>query len=111
MILEGTMVFINPMGKLLANKPGEVDDKYLRYLLNPNYPQFTFLSIDSLGKGKLDNNPLQLVSNKSAVLISSKSDGNCTKYFTPENTYVSAWKFQVTKIAKEEAIPPPSQNS
>jgi hypothetical protein len=97
-ILAGTWFSLAPVSKLLGKNQDEIDNKYLKCSLNPSYPQFNYLSVDSLGKGKLDNNPLLLdKDNSNDFFLNSNSDSKSTKYFTINNQDVTAWEFEVTK--------------
>ncbi len=82
---------------LVASPPASVASKYLKYSLDPSYPQFTYFSVDSLGSSKLDNSPLLLAQDTKNARFTSKSNGTSTKYFSTKTQEIAAWEFEPTQ--------------
>jgi hypothetical protein len=92
MAIGGTALSLAPIGNVFAQKSGKVDSNYFKYSLDKQYPAFNYFSVDSLGKGKLENNPLKLGEVKDENLFTSEIDKQSARYFTKGST-VPAWEF------------------
>ena len=96
MALAGVLFSFFPTKSIFAKTDVKIDSKYFKYSLNPNYPRFDYFSVDSLGKSKLDSNPLLLDENFSEIKFTSTSKNGSTKYFMSGNSE-AAWEFVLTE--------------
>ncbi|WP_430817182.1 amylo-alpha-1,6-glucosidase [Carboxylicivirga sp. RSCT41] len=71
------------------------DTTKFKYALHPEFPRFEYLSVDALGKSKLDNSPLILDDIKGQSFV-SKTKGTSTSYYMPDNDKKAAWEFILT---------------
>lgn len=70
---------------------------FMRIQLSGSYPRLLYFSTDSLGQGKLDNNPL-LVQDKADAAFSSMVRKNRISYYTGTNkAQRPAWEFTATE--------------
>lgn len=92
MALSGILISINPLRNLFSGNPVEADSAFFKYALNPDFPRFDYLSIDSLGKSKLDNSPL-ILSEINQTSFRSEGSGGTTRYYFKDNQNTAAWEF------------------
>ena len=94
--LSGIVVSFRPLTKLFAGKAVKAESTFFKYVLNPDFPRFDYISVDSLGKSKLDQSPL-LLSDVSQTNFLSENSGGITRYFLKESPQTAAWEFIPTK--------------
>ena len=90
--ITGSLIFAGPVGNLMAWTPFRNGSNYFRFKLNPDFPQFDFFSVDSLGKSKLDHTPLLPIQGATTTFISETRDG-VTRYVTQTDRNKAAWEF------------------
>lgn len=93
---SGILLSMNPFGVLNSCKMTKRESKFFRYSLNPSFPRFDFLSVDSLGKSKLQHSPLNL-NEVIGQRYRSQTQGETTSYYLEENDKQVAWQFVLTK--------------
>lgn len=90
--ITGSLIFAGPVRHLIARTPFRTGSNYFRFELNPDFPQFDYFSVDSLGKSKLDLSPLLPIQGAKTTFISETRDG-VTRYFTQRDRNKAAWEF------------------
>lgn len=97
MVIGGTgaALVINPIENLIAKTPNGIISNYFKYSLNNKYPEFTYFSVDSLGKQKLFISPLQMDRDTSNDNFETERTKGVIKYFVEGNS-TAAWEFEET---------------
>jgi len=84
------------MGIISSCNSVELDSTKFKYSLDPEFPRFDYLSVDALGKSKLDNSPLILEDVNEHYFI-SKAKGTFISYYIEGNEKTAAWTFILTE--------------
>ncbi|MGC9344749.1 MAG: hypothetical protein ACP5E3_18725, partial [Bacteroidales bacterium] len=95
--MAGLFVTLAPFREFDNNIQNKSDGRYFIYSLDAEYPRFDYLSIDSLGKGKLNNSPILISDREKDITFSSMENNNITQYFETNYPDIPAWEFELTR--------------
>ena len=97
--IAGIFLQWNPFERTFAFGNSDFKSAFLKISLMPDYPGFSYFSIDSLGKSKLNVNPL-IIKKTHDITFTLKSNAREVNYYLNGKSSTPAWQF----IPKEKGF-------
>ena len=101
--IAGMFLQWSPFERIFAFENHDFESGFLKVSLMPDYPGFSYFSIDSLGKSKLNVNPL-IIEKTRDITFTLKSNAREVNYYLNES-FTPAWQFIPKEKCRNDLVP------